>query len=73
LETFLATILGSLPGTVSLVLFGTSIGGNFTDGVPDLNPWTLMASVLIAAGSLVLSRQLKRPKKTSRSASRRGV
>lgn len=66
----LATILGSLPGTTSFVLFGASIQGSFTDGTPDLNLWILLVSALIAAGSLFLSRHLKRLNRAPRSASR---
>jgi len=66
----LATILGSLPGTTSFVLFGASMQGSFTDRTPHLNLWILLASALIAAGSLLLSHHLKRPNRAPRSASR---
>ncbi|MEJ7843499.1 MAG: TVP38/TMEM64 family protein [Rubrobacter sp.] len=66
----LATVLGSLPGTTSFVLFGASIQGSFTDGTPDLNLWILLASALIAAGSLSLSRHIKRLDRVPRSAPR---
>lgn len=67
----LATILGSLPGTVSFVLFGASIEGDLTAGAPSLNLWTFLASVLIVAGSLLLSRYLKRLYKAPPSAAQR--
>lgn len=56
----LATILGSIPGTISFVLFGASfdISQGFREIEP--NPWTLIASVLIFIGSLALSRYFKR-------------
>lgn len=56
----LATTLGSLPGTISFVLFGASIEGDFTGEMPGLNPRILLASALIFAGSLLLSICLKR-------------
>ncbi len=58
----LATILGSLPGTISFVLAGASVPvdsllqNNFR---PSLNPWALAASVLIFVVSLAFSRYLK--------------
>lgn len=56
----LATILGSIPGTISFVLFGASfdISKGFQEAEP--NPWTLIASVLIFIVSLALSRYFKR-------------
>ncbi len=66
----LATILGSLPGITSFVLFGASIQGSFTAGTPDLNLWILLASALIAAGSLSLWRHIKRLDRVPQSASR---
>jgi uncharacterized membrane protein YdjX (TVP38/TMEM64 family) len=56
----LATILGSLPGTLSFVLFGASADGDFSDGLPSLNPTVLIASLVIFVVSLALSRLLKR-------------
>lgn len=59
----LATILGSIPGTISFVLAGASVrveelvGGNFR---PALDPWTLAASAAIFGVSLGLSRLLRR-------------
>ena len=54
----LATILGSLPGTLSFVLLGASTGLNAEGG--GFNPWVLVASVVIFVASLALSRLLKR-------------
>jgi len=56
----LATVLGSLPGTLSFVLFGASVEGDFTGEMPRLHPLLLLTSALIFAGSLVLSMYLKR-------------
>ena len=56
----LATILGSLPGTLSFVLLGASTGLNAEGG--GFNPWVLVASVVIFVVSLALSRLLKRRK-----------
>lgn len=55
----LATALGSIPGTVSFVLFAASIEGELGAGMPSLNPWTLGISVLLFVGSLALSRYFK--------------
>jgi uncharacterized membrane protein YdjX (TVP38/TMEM64 family) len=55
----LATILGSLPGTLAFTLAGASIEGDFTGGVPSLNPRVLVASVVIFVASLAFSRFLK--------------
>lgn len=56
----LATALGSLPGTVSFVLFGSSI--NIQNGLSDVmfNPVTLGASIAIIVICLVISRFLRR-------------
>lgn len=56
----LATALGSLPGTLSFVLFGASIEGGFTGELPRLHPLLLLTSALIFAGSILLSMYLKR-------------
>lgn len=58
----LATIIGSVPGTISFVLLGTSFGtlDELLRGELQLNPWALGLSVLLIAGSLMLSRFLKR-------------
>ena len=54
-----ATILGSIPGTISFTLFGASIEGDFSQGTPELNPWVLVTSVAIFIVSLILSRYFK--------------
>ena len=56
----LATILGSLPGTIAFVLFGASTDGDFSGGLPSLDPTVLIASVVIFVASLGLSRYFKR-------------
>ena len=56
----LATVLGSLPGTVAFVLFGASTDGDFSDGLPSINAGVLVASVAIFVLSLLGSRVLKR-------------
>lgn len=52
----LATILGSIPGTISFVLFGASF--DISNGMQkaETNPWTLVASVVIFLISLAISR-----------------
>lgn len=59
----LATILGSIPGTVSFVLAGASvrIDDVFMENFrPSFNPWALLASAVLFVVSLALSRYLKR-------------
>jgi uncharacterized membrane protein YdjX (TVP38/TMEM64 family) len=57
----LATIIGSLPGTVSFVLLGSSFGtlDELLSGDVHLNPAALVTSVLLITASLVVSRYLK--------------
>lgn len=52
----LATILGSIPGTITFVLFGASIEGDFTGGTPSFNPVNLAISAVLFVVSLALSR-----------------
>jgi uncharacterized membrane protein YdjX (TVP38/TMEM64 family) len=59
----LATILGSLPGTISFVLFGASSG--LDKGTPRFDWRILLISVVIFVLSLLLSRWLKGREKTS--------
>jgi len=56
----LATALGSIPGTISFVLFGASIEGDFTGELPSLNVTTLVIAALMFAVSLGLSRWFKK-------------
>ncbi len=60
----LATMLGSIPGTISFVLFGASIEGDFGGGLPSLDPRALAASVAIFLVSIGLSRYFKRREST---------
>ncbi|GIV76947.1 MAG: hypothetical protein KatS3mg050_1341 [Litorilinea sp.] len=62
----LATVLGNIPGTISVVLLGASIEGDFSQGLPGLNPWTLLASAVLFGVSLALSRYFKRRETSSR-------
>ncbi len=57
-----ATAIGSLPGTVSVVLFGASFGTleELLAGDVQLNPVTLLVSFALVALSIVLSRLMKR-------------
>lgn len=55
----LATLLGSIPGTIAFILAGASFE-RFEGGVPKLNPATLAASIIIFIGSLLLSRFFKK-------------
>lgn len=56
----LATILGSLPGTLTFVLLGSSVKGDLANADLSLNPWTLVASAAIFVVSLGLSRYLRK-------------
>lgn len=56
----LATALGSIPGTISFVLFGASIEGGFTGALPSINGPSLIVAVLMFVVSLGLSRWFRR-------------
>jgi uncharacterized membrane protein YdjX (TVP38/TMEM64 family) len=58
----LATAIGSIPGTISFVLLGSSFGtlDDLAAGQVQLNPWALGLSVLFIVGSLIVSRLLRR-------------
>ncbi len=58
----LATAIGSIPGTISFVLLGSSFGTleELLNGEIKLNPPALLASVGLIVISLILSRILKR-------------
>lgn len=61
----LATAIGSLPGTVSIVLIGVAAGNldDLLNGKFSLNPWALGASILLITVSIVISRFIKRREK----------
>lgn len=56
----LATIIGSIPGTIAFVLFGASIELENLEEVPSLDPVTFGVSIVIFVVSLGFSRYLKR-------------
>jgi uncharacterized membrane protein YdjX (TVP38/TMEM64 family) len=58
----LATVLGSIPGMFTFVLFGASLemGEHFLDRMPTLNPTLLFFSVMMLVVSVSLSQYLKR-------------
>jgi uncharacterized membrane protein YdjX (TVP38/TMEM64 family) len=59
----LATLLGSLPGSLVFLLFGASVGdlAALADGRwPSLNPWMLAGSAVLFVASLAASRSLRR-------------
>lgn len=64
----LASILGSLPGTLTFVLAGASLdiddifAGNFS--VAAINPWMLGLSALLFVGGITMARLLKRREET---------
>lgn len=55
-----ATALGSIPGTISFVLFGSSI--DIRQGLDEIsfNPWSLAASIALIVVSIGISRYLRR-------------
>ncbi|RMG96754.1 MAG: TVP38/TMEM64 family protein [Chloroflexi bacterium] len=58
----LATIIGTIPGTISFVLFGASFGtlDELLNGEVQLNVWSLGASVGLVLVSLWISRVVRR-------------
>lgn len=58
-----ATALGSIPGTISFILFGAAIEGDFDGSIPSLNPGVLAISITLFIVSLGLSRYFKRREK----------
>ncbi|GAB4428285.1 MAG: hypothetical protein OHK0015_11030 [Chloroflexi bacterium OHK40] len=60
----LASVLGSLPGTLTFVLAGASLdiddifAGNFS--IAAINPWTLLLSAVLFVAGLVVARRLRR-------------
>ncbi|MFO7538276.1 MAG: TVP38/TMEM64 family protein [Chloroflexota bacterium] len=58
----LATAIGSIPGTISFVLLGSSFGtlDDLAAGQVSVNPWALGLSVVLIVGSLIVSRILRR-------------
>ncbi|MGI8539599.1 MAG: TVP38/TMEM64 family protein [Rubrobacteraceae bacterium] len=59
LPFLLATALGSLPATLSFVLFGASVGREALAGSPDLDLRILAAAAALFVTSLALSRYFK--------------
>ncbi len=51
----LATALGTLPGTIAFVLLGASVE-RLDDGLGGINPWTVVASVVIFLVSIAIAR-----------------
>lgn len=54
----LATALGSLPGTISFVLLGASLD-RIDEGLGGINPWAIVASVVIFVASLAIARAIR--------------
>ncbi len=62
-KSFLAgTIIGTIPGTISVVLFGASFGtlDDLLAGSIELNPITMIVSVLLVGISIGISQFIKR-------------
>lgn len=57
---FWATLLGSMPGAISFVLFGASSG--LSEGTPSFDPKVFLASLAIFMVSVGISRKLKKEK-----------
>ncbi|MBA3424945.1 MAG: TVP38/TMEM64 family protein [Rubrobacteraceae bacterium] len=62
----LAIALGLIPATLSWVLFGASIETDLTGGEPRIKPSMLFASLVLLAGSLSMSRYLRRRNRVAR-------
>jgi uncharacterized membrane protein YdjX (TVP38/TMEM64 family) len=56
----LASALGSIPGTISIVLIGASGNVDLQSGQFDINPWSVVASVVLILVSIGISRYFKR-------------
>ena len=58
----LATAIGSIPGTISFVLLGSSFGtlDELVAGQITINPWALGLSIVLIVASLIVSRILRR-------------
>ena len=59
----LATVLGSIPGTISFVLLGSSLE-RIDMGLDGINPWAIAAGVAIFVVSIIISRILKKRQAT---------
>ncbi len=60
LPFILATALGSIPGTLSFVLLGASVGVGALSGDPDFDIRILIASAILLVAGLALSQYFKR-------------
>jgi uncharacterized membrane protein YdjX (TVP38/TMEM64 family) len=56
----LATVLGSIPGTISFGMLGASIQGDFAAQSLSLNPWSLALSALMFGVSIVMYRIVRK-------------
>lgn len=63
-EFALATLLGGFAGTLSFVLFGASIEGEFVGQTPEIRPWSLILAGVLFVSSIALSRLIKRREPT---------
>ena len=55
----LASALGSIPGTISIVLLGASGNVDLKSGKFDLNPWSVVTSIALIIVSIGISRYFK--------------
>lgn len=60
-----ATVVGSIPGTISFVLFGAGIQGNFGEKLPTLDLTTLGLGVVMFMISLGFARYFRRREKAA--------
>lgn len=56
----LATMIGSLPGTIAVVVAGASLHGDFSHGLPSFDRRVFAISAVIFVVSLVIARYVKR-------------
>jgi uncharacterized membrane protein YdjX (TVP38/TMEM64 family) len=62
----LATVLGSIPGTISFGMLGASIEGDFASNTVTLDPAALIVSAAMFALSIILYRVVRRREKRIR-------
>lgn len=60
----LATVLGSIPGTISFGMLGASIDGDFAAQSISLDPWTLALSALMFGFSILMYHIVRQREKT---------
>lgn len=65
----LGTAVGNIPGSLSFVMFGAAIEGEFTGEIPTVNGWMLVMSFSLFFVSYAVSRYLRKHEKPTDSVS----